>query len=227
MHHGAGMSATLVEQPRATPRRPVTPWWPAAFVVAAGLLVGIGTQHAQGVLPDRWGVLANSGVAWALCALGVGSALPTPRWSALGGAAHLVLASVVYYASVGWLESGGSGTRGAVVWSLAGVVAGPVFGLAGHWFARRPDRRAPVLALVGGVLAGEGMHLVRFAGNPDLRGAGLVELSLTAVLAMSALVRSSRRTSPASTALVVAVVIGAATATLLATRAIDTVLAAW
>jgi hypothetical protein len=114
-----------------------------------------------------------------------------------------------------------------VVWSLAGVVAGPVFGLAGHSFTRRPDRRAPVLALVGGVLAGEGVHLARFVGNPDLRGAGLVELSLAAAIAMGALVRSSRRASPAATALVVSVVIGGATATLLATRAIDAAFSAW
>jgi hypothetical protein len=202
-------------------------WWHAVVLLVSGCAVGVGTQYLQGVLPDGWSVLANSGVVWALCALCVGAVMPTPRWAALGGAVHLVLASVVYYASVGWFELGGSGNRGTVVWSVAGLVVGPVFGVAGHWFARRPDRRAPVLAVVSGVLAGEGSHLLRLVGSSGLHTAALVELAVAAALALAALVRSSRSRSRIPTATVVALVVGAAAATLLATRLIDRVFATW
>jgi hypothetical protein len=225
------MSAPVLAQPvrrsQVTNARRVLSWWHGAMVVVAGLVVGIGTQYLQGVLPDGWGVLANSGAAWAMCAFAVGAVLPTPRLAAVGGALHLVVASVVYYASVDWFESAGSGNRAAVVWSAAGLVSGPVFGVAGHWFARRAERRDAVLALVSGVLAGEGMHLVRLVGNPDLRAAGLVELCVAAVLGLAGLVRSSRSRLPSSTALVVALVLGAATVTLMSMRVIDAVFVLW
>jgi hypothetical protein len=164
----------------------------AAVAVLGGLVVGIGTQVLQGVLPGSWGVLANSGVAWALAACAIGTVLPSDRAAALGGAVAMVLASTSYYWAVEWFEGIESSSRGTVIWSLAGLVAGPVFGVAGRWARHRPDRRGLALAPVAGVLVGEGIHLLWFVGVDDLWPAGLVELVLGAMLAVGATVRDRR-----------------------------------
>jgi hypothetical protein len=194
-----------------------------ATTVVTGLAVGIGTQVLQGVLPDTWSVLANSGVMWALMAFALGAVLPTARWGALGGAAQLVIASVVYYAAVDWFEGNSSELRGAIIWSAAGIVAGSAFGIAGYWCRRHPERRFPALALVAGVLAGEGVHLAWWVGNAELRPAGVVELGLAAVLLAVCLVGASRRPPRRATTLVAGIGLGAAIATLAAVDAIDAV----
>jgi len=83
----------------------------AAVAIVAGLVVGIGTQVLQGVLPDSWGVLANSGVVWALGAFALGTLMPSVRAAALGGTTTMVLASLSYYWAVDWF--GESARRGA------------------------------------------------------------------------------------------------------------------
>lgn len=129
-------------------RSDARPGWPASWPVVAGLVVvtgavlGIGTQILQGALPGGWGVLANSGVMWALGAFALGYLLPTRRWAVVGGAVQLVVASCTYYVAVDWFEGIRSGPHGAVIWSAAGIVAGTVFGFAGHLAASRVARRA-------------------------------------------------------------------------------------
>lgn len=217
------MSATVTEPVVATAQGRRS--WPVsvAIIVSAGLAVGIVTQILQGVLPDGWGVLANSGVMWALMAFALGAAMPTVRWASVGGATQLVIASVVYYVAVDWYEGISSDPRGAIIWSAAGLVAGPVFAVAGHWCARRSDLRHPALALVSGVLLGEGTYLTWFVGNPDLRPAGIVELGIATALAVVCTVGPLRSSPGPSRLLVPAVTIVAATATLAAVRLIDAV----
>ena len=184
-------------------------WWPAVAIVVSGLAVGIVTQIMQGVLPDGWGVLANSGVMWALMAFALGALLPTLRWAAVGGAVQLVIASIVYYVAVDWFEGTSSDAHGAIIWSAAGVVAGSVFGLAGHVFGHRAEWRWPSLALVSGVLIGEGIHLTWFVENPDLRPAGICELVVAAAIAILCLVGAVRSALRWSTALVAGIAVAA------------------
>jgi uncharacterized protein DUF6518 len=163
-----------------------------AVAVLAGLVVGIGTQALQGVLPGSWGVLANSGVAWALCAFAIGTVMPSDRAAALGGAVAMVLASVSYYQAVEWFEGTSSNLRSTVIWSLAGVVAGPVFGVAGRWVRARSDVRWLALAPVAGILLAEGGHLLWFVGVDELWPAGVVEVALGAALTAMCVLRDRR-----------------------------------
>jgi len=176
-----------------------------AVAVLGGLVVGIGTQALQGVLPGSWGVLANSGVAWALCAFAIGTLMPSDRAAALGGAAAMILASVSYYWAADHFEGIASNGRSTVIWSLAGLAAGPVFGVAGRWVRARRDVRWLALAPVAGVLLAEGAHLLWFVGVDDLWTAGVVEVALGAALTAVCVRRDPRP-------LVVLGVVGAAVA---------------
>lgn len=178
---------------------------PSLTVVCAGLVVGIGTQVMQGVLSGSWSVLANSGVMWALAAFGLGAVLPTTRWAVGGGAAHLVIASFAYYEAVEWFEGSRSDLSRSVIWALAGVIAGAVFGLAGHQCVRRRTWRGPSLALLSGVLVGEGMHLSRMVDDAALRSAGAAELVVALGFGVAAFVAASRHTPVAVRSRVVAV----------------------
>jgi hypothetical protein len=169
--------------------------WPAVICIAivGGLAIGIGTQVLQGVLPGSWGVLANSGVAWALGAFAIGMLMPSDPAAGVGGALAMALAATSYYWAVGWFEDSGSNGTGALVWTLAGLVAGPFFGVAGRWALRKPALRWLAIAPVAGILAGEGAHLVWFVGVDNLWPAGLAELVLAAIVLACCLARDRRR----------------------------------
>ena len=210
---GAGPSTTLKSGS----------WLLPVVIVVAGLVVGIATQILQGVLPDGWGVLANSGVMWALAAFALGAAMPTTRWAVGGGAAQLVIAAVSYYVAVDVFENAGTNARATLIWSVAGVIAGSVFGLAGYWFSHHRTWRYPSLSLVGGVLIGEGIHLAWFVGNTALRPAGFIELTIGIALAILCVVRAGSRSVILS--VIAAASIGAA-GTLAAGQIIDAVFGA-
>lgn len=186
------MGAVQVLQPRRSATVVAPTLLAAVVVLVGGLALGIGTQVLQGVLPGSWGVIANSGTAWALGAFAVGALLPSDRAAAIGGAAAMVLASVSYHAAVDWFEGSSSNGRSALIWSIAGLVAGSAFGLAGRWCRTRPERRWLALAPVAGVLLGEGLHLVRYVGVSDLRTAGVVELVMGGVLSVVCVARDRR-----------------------------------
>jgi hypothetical protein len=187
----------------------------AVIAVAGGLAIGIGTQILQGWLPGSWGVLANSGVGWALGAAVVGMFMPTDRAAAVAGAVAMVLASNSYYWAVEWFEHSSSDGRGALLWSLAGLVAGPVFGIAGRWIWTDGGRRWLGASPVAGILTAEGIYLMWYVGVDDLRPAGAVELALGAVLAVWVLVRSSSKLA------VLGLIIGSAAAFFVAEQIID------
>lgn len=192
--------------------------------LAAGTLLGVLTQVGQGALPDGMSpLLANSAGAWAAAAFAVGAALSDPGRAALAGAATLVSASVAYYAAVAGLEGIDTGSRGAVIWGVAGLVAGPAFAVAGH--AARQDRRwRPVaLAVVGGVLIAEAMHSLWWAGVDGMRAVGAVEMTIGIATSVVALATATRRQWPA---VVAAAAIGWV-ATRAATEMIDLVFQRW
>ncbi len=218
------MTATAVTRVRCSDARPAWPAsWPfiAGLVVVTGAVLGIGTQVLQGALPGGWGVLANSGVMWAFGAFALGHLLPTMRWAVVGGAIELVIASWTYYLAVEWFEGIRSGPQGAVIWSAAGIVAGSVFGYAGQLAGARVHRRPIAWSLLAGTLAGEGVHLTWFVGNPALRRGGVAELILAAALSVWCLVTASRRTWPG------VVTVAAALSVLAAGRVIDGAFANW
>lgn len=177
--------------PGSSPLTPEVLTLAALTAVLGGLVLGIGTQVLQGILPGNWNVLANSGVAWALGAAVIGALMPTVRSAVTGGAAALVLASISYYWAVEAFEGIGSDGRGALIWSVAGIAAGSAFGLVGHLVRADRDRRWLALALAAGVVLAEGAYFVRFI--PWLRPAGIVEVTIGVGLIVLCLVRERRR----------------------------------
>jgi Family of unknown function (DUF6518) len=181
----------------------------------AGVALGFVTQILQGSLAGSSSVLANSGAMWILVAFALGLVMPSSRTAAIGGAVALVAASISYYVAVDWFEGTSSTPRSAVVWSIAGIVAGSTFGFAGFLARHDQRRRRSAWALLAGVLVGEGIHLTWYVGNAQLRPAGIAELAVAAIVTIVILRRAR------SAGLVAAIIVAAALATLLATSLIN------
>lgn len=192
------------------------PWlWAMTAAICAGFAIGIGTQVLQGALPNSWGVLANSGVVWALGAFAIGTLMPSDAAAAVGGAIAMALAALSYYWAVDWFEGISSSGTGPRLWAFAGLIAGSFFGLSGRWARRRPESRWLAIAPVGGILAGEGAHLIWFVGVDNLWPAGLVELILAAAVLAMCLARERRRSA------VLAIFAAACACFLIAVKIID------
>ena len=141
------------------------------IALAAGLVAGAVTQLLQGILPAGIGSFANSATPWLAVAFGVGST--ASRWwlAAIAGAVTLLAALVGYYGLVQLRYGYGPELRGAVLlWLIAAVVGGPVFGVAGRWWrGDGPWLRATGPALLGASAIAEGVYL---AGIPTVASAG-------------------------------------------------------
>ena len=152
------------------------------FAAIVGLVTGALTQVGQGILPDGWRVVANSITPWLAVAFVVGSRAPAraPVPAAVGGIVTLLGALVGYYGLVAIRYGYGPSLSGAVLlWLVAAVVGGPVFGVVGAWW-RGPDawRRAVGPALLGAAAIAEGVYLSRIetvaAAAPAFIVVGLV-----------------------------------------------------
>ena len=180
----------VIDTVRPTTPAPAAPqprWWLPPVVLLLGVGVGVGTEWAQGVLGDPWAAWANSVAVWCLVAFAVGAVSGGPRVAAAAGVAVELLLVGSYYAAqaVQLLPVDRVTVAG---WLVAGVVAGVVFGTAGHWWRRGAGRRATAaVALAAGVLMGEGLYrAVQFpwqgSSGAVMTGAGVV---LALVLARS------------------------------------------
>lgn len=113
--------------------------------------------------------------------------MPNLRWAMGAGVATLALAVVGYYATV-QLRFGYGGSTGALVlWSVASVVGGVVFGAAGRWWRDpRPWLRAVAIGLVAAVFIAEGIYLTRILPEVAVRiGFALVGLVAPLILGRS------------------------------------------
>lgn len=152
-----------------TPSRPLGPAGrlrgrgrSAATAWAVGLLLGVLTNVAQGLLPGAWQQIANSGAVWSAVAFAAGA----PRYpqgsvsrAAIGGLAAETGLVVGYY---GWAEFGRDGAGDLffpLVWLAMACVAGPLFGVAGHWWrsGRDAHHRVIGLAALAGLFGMEGL----------------------------------------------------------------------
>lgn len=122
----------------------------------------------------------------------IGFLAPKRLAATLSASTLLVVMCLVYY--VPYADSMISFLLAAAVWTVLSLVAGPVFGLAGH--ALRTDDRRSAIAAAGliGLLAGE---LLRMSQKGIVQG-DLDLLSLTiifdtvAVVALGAMIRPGR-----------------------------------
>lgn len=147
--------------------------------LVGGLLLGVLTNLAQGVLPGAWNQLANSGAVWAVVAFCAGALLS--RWgmavSLIGGLCAECGLVLGYY---GWAEVGRDGMGDwtwPLVWLAMAFLAGPLFGAAGAcWRAGgRTWQRVAGLAVLAGVFGQEGLHYALVLGyEPQAWACGAV-----------------------------------------------------
>ncbi|MGY1857631.1 DUF6518 family protein [Modestobacter sp. SYSU DS0290] len=175
--------------PPAPSRGQSARWWLPVLVLVVGAGGGVLTEWAQGELADPWAAWANSVAAWCLPAFAVGAL--ARRWRGAVTAAvatELLLVGGYYAAQAVQLLPVRPGT--VVVWLVAGVVAGLVFGTAGWWWRAGGPRRAVLgLALLAGVLVQEGAY--RQVHFPWQGAAGWVMVA--AGLAVALLARTWRQ----------------------------------
>ena len=160
---------------------------PAAVVlcaVAAGVVLGAVDLAGQLLLPYPWANLANSPAVWAAAAFAFGAWVRGgPLRAAVAGVVLLLVAVEGYYLAAALVlddELANLWSPATLIWLVAAVLAGLVFGPAGR--AWRGDRWWPAtigLGLLGAVFVGEGIREFRLA-NPST-GILLVVLGVAAI----------------------------------------------
>ena len=139
-----------------------------AMVAVGGLAVGIATSYLQGVLPGASNTLANTGAVWSALGFGLVVAAALRGWPASVAGGIALLGEVVgYYLIASPLRGFPSTTFERVLWVAAALVIGPVVGWAAGWWATdRPWRRLAAVAMMAGIVVGEGLHgLLRIEGG--------------------------------------------------------------
>lgn len=146
------------------------PWrdrsWPAAALVAVvvGMVIGALTLVGQRFMPGQWNTLVNSGAIWLVPVFFVGSRMRSLPWAAAAGVATLLATLAGYY-----VPSTLAGTPHSAyfvaLWVGVALIAGPLFGVAGcAWRSDRRMHRVLGVAMLGGVIATEGLYLVVVLG---------------------------------------------------------------
>lgn len=158
--------------------------------VAAGAVLGAVDLVGQLSLPYPWANLANSPAVWAAAAFAVGVWVRQGQARpALAGVLLLLIAVEGYYLAATLVLDDALAnlwSPATVVWLVAGVLAGLVFGPAGALW--RSTRRWPAtigLALLGAVFVAEGIGRFRTFGWPTALILVAIGLAVTATLGRS------------------------------------------
>lgn len=177
------------DQPVATPARRSAAFVTAASV-GAGVVLGAVNLFAQLTLPYPWANLANSAAVWAVAAFAIGLLVRRgPGLCATAGAVLLVVGVLSYeVCAVLFLDNDLTvlASSATLLWAVGGVLAGCLFGFAGHLRATREPRAAVAgAALPVAVLLAEA---VIQAGRDQNQGrdnvqAALIEVGFAVVLA--------------------------------------------
>ncbi|MBB3674891.1 DUF6518 family protein [Modestobacter versicolor] len=157
-------------------------WWLPVVVLLLGAGGGVLTEWLQGVLDDPWAAWANSVAAWCLPAFAVGALAGRVRVAVVAAVATELLLVGSYYVSqyAQLLPVDGVTVAG---WLVAGVLAGVVFGVAGHWWrAGEPRTAVAGAALMSGAVVGEGLY--RAVAFPWQGSSGAVMAAAGVVLAV-------------------------------------------
>lgn len=181
------------------------------LVLLGALLIGGATPFAQQYLPDWLRSLSNSIGGWtAPVFLLVWLSRARPVWAAVLGVVAF-LALVEGYGIVSTWRGHYFATGFSSIWSLIGLVTGPVIGVAAS-FARqgRPLWRVLGMAVPAAVLLGEGVWALRHVADTNSPVYWTLEIVAAVALMAVALLRTRLRW-PAATAAVVIWLAGAAT----------------
>ncbi|GGU92148.1 hypothetical protein GCM10010260_28410 [Streptomyces filipinensis] len=153
---------TTTAGPAGPASRPRARGGAAATAAVVGLLLGVLTNLAQGWLPGAWQQIANSGAVWSTVAFAVGAVLyreVSAARAALGGLAAEAALVVGYYGFAEFGRDGAGDLFFPLVWLAMACVAGPLFGVAGHWWHSGRDARRRVIGLAApaGLFGMEGL----------------------------------------------------------------------
>ncbi len=178
------------------------------IAVVAGFILGVVTQLGQMWLPEVLKPIANSISPWLAVAFAIGSMSRRPAVAAIAAWAALALALVGYYSMV-WLQFGyGGSTSSLVLWGVAAVAGGLVFGPAG-WFWRHgtPLVAAASIGVLAAVFIAEAIYIVRYLAE-ELRPASIL-YALAGIAVPLLLTRNNRQRLTAYAAVVPALVFAA------------------
>ncbi len=158
-----------------------------AAAVASGGLVGLAARASDyGPRPAHW--IGALGAPWLLIAFLNGTLARHRRDAALAGAFAIVSGVVAYYLSMWLIEHHTVVDYAAAMivgWSLAGVVVGMPFGLAG-WHARFGSERSASLAMavLVAALTAEAAYGLLVWQNRYAQAIAVLEISAAAVIAI-------------------------------------------
>jgi hypothetical protein len=132
----------------------------AIVAVVAGLIVGALTQMLQGILPEVLQPIANSVSPWLSVSFVVGALSHRPSTAAVAGWLCLVFALVGFYALV-MVRYGYAGSTSAfILWGVAAVLGGLVFGPAGwYWRFGVVARSAAAVGLLAAAFLAESIYM--------------------------------------------------------------------
>ena len=188
------MPARLANPSMVTIQTSLRRWWWLVAVVA-GVLLGPIDLWGQVVTTYPWAHLFNSPSVWAAAAFAYGRWIRDRPAAPVGAVIVLVVGVEAYYLAdvlVRDANSANLASTTALVWLVAGVVAGLVFGVAGSWAADRSGWQAVLgRAALPAVFGAEAvLNVIRITTEPvDGRPADLGQFAvLLAVLAISTLV---------------------------------------
>lgn len=162
----------------------------AVVAVVAGIAVGGLDLLAQRTLPYPWANLANSSAVWAVAAFAIGAWVRRGAVRCVAATGVMLLVAVeAYFAFAVWFLHDDRATltsAAAVLWLVFGVVAGCVFGFAGHLRAvYGPWPAAVGAALPAAVLLAEAAVLAGRGGDEGGETA-VIEIVLAVVVALVA-----------------------------------------
>jgi hypothetical protein len=136
-----------------------------SVVLVTGFALGVLTSFGQKLLPDELSSFANSSGSWSLVAFLLALRAPRPALALVGGAlalwgllaGYIVASELRGFAVSSWLVT---------FWGAAGLVAGPLLGLAAWWVRNGTAAQAGLGAgALAGVLVGEGAYGLTVVGD--------------------------------------------------------------
>ncbi|WP_081591969.1 DUF6518 family protein [Aeromicrobium massiliense] len=136
-----------------------------SVVLVTGFALGVLTSFGQELLPDEVRSFANSSGSWSLVAFLL--ALRAPRLGvALVGGAFSLWALLAGYVVASELRGFPASSWLVTFWGAAGLVAGPLLGLAAWWSRYGTATQGGLGAgALAGVLVGEGVYGLTVIGD--------------------------------------------------------------
>ncbi|TWH73239.1 hypothetical protein JD78_01762 [Modestobacter roseus] len=136
----------LPSWPAPSARTELARWWLPVLVLVLGAGGGVLTERVQGALAGSWAHWGHAVAAWCLASFAVGAL--ARRWrGAVAAAVATQLLLVVGFHAARAVQLLPVDEAAAVVWSVAGVAAGLVFGTVGWWWRAARQRLAALVLL--------------------------------------------------------------------------------